>query len=117
MKFKQPASKRNNEKMNHDDLISMEELAQTAAKFFKRCKASDVPAKLWVDTYKKSRPTQFYLRATFEKTPTNGSLIRLASLAAKLEEMHKVRLVLIAYDVDMSWQEIDERNAQLNKII
>lgn len=99
-----------------DAPITMEQLASEAGRFFASASLDEVPAKLWVDCYASAEPPQFYLRATFDRPASTASLVRLAALASSLEEKHRVVLVMVAYDEDQTWEEIEEANRVLNRV-
>lgn len=102
--------------MSTDAPITMEQLASEAGRFFRSASLHEVPAKLWVDCYASADPPQFYLRATFDRHASTASLVRLAALTAALEEKHALPLVMVAYDEDQTWEEIEEANRVLNRV-
>ena len=95
--------------------ITKEQVAELAGQYFANADIEDVPCKLWLDYYAPGQ--QLYLRACFDHGLRNISLVRLGALAVGLDERHGTELVPVAYDGDMDWDDIEELNRALNRVI
>jgi len=95
--------------------ITKEQVAELAGEYFANAAIEDTPSKLWLDYYVAGN--QLYLRACFDGGIRNISLVRLGALAVGLDERHGTELVPVAYEGDMDWDEIEELNRALNRVI
>lgn len=98
----------------HEIPITKEQVAQLAGVYFASAEVDDIPSKLWLDYWVAG--DQLYLRAAFDHGVRSVSLIRLGALAMGLDERHGTALVTVAYDGDIEWEEIEERNRALNRV-
>jgi len=95
--------------------ITKEQLAQVAGQYFLYAETQDIPEKLWLDVYVAGN--QCYLRAIFAERASYLSLARLSALAASVDELYGTQLVAVAYTSDMSWEEIEDNNRRLNRVL
>ena len=94
--------------------ITKEQVADLAGVYFASADIDDVPSKLWLDYWVAGK--QLYLRAAFDHGIRAPSLIRLGALAMGLDDRHGTALVTVAYDGDVEWDEIEQRNRALNRV-
>jgi hypothetical protein len=94
--------------------ITKEQVAELAGEYFRHADLADIPAKLWLDAYGPGR--QVYLRAAFDAPVKTISLVRLGALAVGLGDRHGLELVAVAYEGDIDWETIEERNRALNAV-
>jgi len=95
--------------------VSNEQLAELAKHFFANVPKSQIPEKLWLDTAVNLEQT--YLRACYRRSILKSStLFRLAALADAIDQAYGTKLVVVAYNKDHAWQQLEVWNALLNRV-
>ena len=112
--FAPPEAAGDDGRMKDEIPISQEQLAKHAGQWFAHARIEDVPAKLWLDYYVAG--SQLYLRATFDAGVKAITKVRLAALAVSLDEAYGTEITTIAYPHDYTWDEIEERSRELNRV-
>lgn len=112
--FAPPEAAGDDGRMNDAIPISQEQLAKHAGQWFAHARIEDIPAKLWLDYY--AAGSQLYLRATFDAGVKAITRVRLAALAVSLDEAYGTEITSVAYPTDYTWDEIEERSRELNRV-
>jgi len=92
-------------------VLTQEQLATAAAAVWAD-HPSDVPDKLWVDTYGDTP----YVRAAWADGVTCLRIDRLEALQAWLSQTYAVQFVAVAYPHDHEWDEVDALSKALKLV-
>jgi len=95
--------------------ITKEQLAEVAGRYFLYADTQDIPEKLWLDVYVAGN--QCYLRAIFSKRAGSLSFRMLSAVAKAIDRLYGTKLVAVAYTSDMTWEEIEDNNRRLNRVL
>ena len=95
--------------------ISQDELLRQAAGVFEGAKLENIPAKLWLDYWVAG--SQLYLRATFDAGVSKDAKARIERLAVLLERVYEVQILTVCYREDHEWEEIEDWNRVLNRVV
>lgn len=88
-------------------------LAELAAIAFQTSDQSEIPDKIWIDSY----GGVAYLRAAWSTGLTVPRIDMLQDLRHLVAEAYQIEVVAVAYERDMTWPEIDARAAALQAVL
>lgn len=92
--------------------IDRHDLAELAAMAFGGDDKSDIPEKIWVDSY----GGVMFVRSTWADGLTAGRTEHLERLRDLLAIEYAVEVVAVAYERDLGWDEIDARARALQGV-
>jgi predicted component of type VI protein secretion system len=91
-------------------VLTQDQLANMAAAAFATERA-DVPDKIWVSTYQDTP----FVRAAWATGLTCRRIERLEVLQTALSEMFDVPFTAVAYSRDCTWDDVNDREAALQR--